>query len=490
MGATDVDKVEILGKALDVLDAGAPDRSLVLATLCSELAHGSSLERRQALAEDALAVAESSGDDAIVVRVLNHLYVPLQVPALLALSLARTTEALERAERAGDPALLFWAAMWRAESAARAGDIETMDRCIEIQASTAHLLNQPMFAWAHTFFLGLRAQLAGDTDRAEELATAALQIGTDGGQLDAEVIFGAQLMIVSGQRGTMSDLVPLIEQLAAGTPDISQWLFGSLLAKAHVEGGRTDEARSLLEAFAASGFDLPLDQVWLTGMVDYAEAAIECRDPEYVASAVRPAQSVGRPASLPPVHRLSGRSATTSAASPRCSVVTTTPRPTSSRPPNSAIGWAPNSFSPGPDSGGGGCSSIASAPATPRGPVYLLDRSSRCSRGTRVRGRGAAGRRSKTAVGRLGAVVAAEANLSSSIWAARQTVEVVDDHRVNLTGGDAFQQPLILGTHNPSRRRRQVVVCVFAGNTPASVGAQLPTVLLLAGDPESVSVPV
>ena len=113
VGATDADKVEILGRALDVLDAGAPDRSLVLATLCSELAHGSSLERRQALAEDALAVAESSGDDATVVRVLNHIYVPLQVPALLALSLARTTEALERAERAGDPALLFWAAMWR-----------------------------------------------------------------------------------------------------------------------------------------------------------------------------------------------------------------------------------------------------------------------------------------------------------------------------------------------------------------------------------------
>ena len=472
-----------------MLDADAPDRSLVLATLCSELAHGSSLERRQALAEDALAVAESSGDDAIVVRVLNHLYVPLQVPALLALSLARTTEALERAERAGDPALLFWAAMWRAESAARAGDIETMDRCIEIQASTAHLLNQPMFAWAHTFFLGLRAQLAGDTDRAEELATEALQIGTDGGQLDAEVIFGAQLMIVSGQRGTMSDLVPLIEQLAAGTPDISQWLFGSLLAKAHVEGGRTDEARSLLEAFAASGFDLPLDQVWLTGMVDYAEAAIECRDPEYVAplfDRLKPwagqLPATGASALGPVSHYLGGLAAVlgryddaeayfieAAEFSDRVGAKFFLAR--------TRLWW-------------GRMLVERLGPGDAERARDLLDRSSRCSRGTRVRGRGAAGRRSKTAVGRLGAVVAAEANLSSSNWAARQTVEVVDDHRVNLTGGDAFQQPLILGTHNPSRRRRQVVVCVFAGNTPASVGAQLPTVLLLAGDPESVSVPV
>ena len=266
-----------------LLDGADPDRSLVLATLCSELAHGSALEQRQALAEEAVAAAESSGDDATVVRVLNHLYVPLQVPALLELALARTSDALARAERVGDPALLFWAAMWRGEVAARAGDIETMDRCIEIHASTAALLNQPIFHWGHTFFLGLRAQIAGDTDRAEALASEALRIGTDGGQLDAAVIFGAQLMIVSGQRGTMSDLVPLIEQLATETPDISRWLFGSLLAKAHVEGGRIDEALRLLEEFAASGFDLPLDQVWLTGMVDYAEAAIECRDPRYAA---------------------------------------------------------------------------------------------------------------------------------------------------------------------------------------------------------------
>jgi hypothetical protein len=58
-------------------------------------------------------------------------------------------------------------------------------------------------------------------------------------------------------------------------------LFASLLAKAHVEGDRTDDARTLLEEFAAADFDLPLDQIWLTGMVDFAEAAIECRDPKY-----------------------------------------------------------------------------------------------------------------------------------------------------------------------------------------------------------------
>jgi tetratricopeptide (TPR) repeat protein len=281
VGAIDAAKVEILEMALDLLTEDDPDRALVLATLCSELAHGSPLERRQALADEAVAIAEASGDDAIIVRVLNHLYVPLQVPSLLELALARTTETLVRAERVGDPVLLFWAAGWRAETAARAGDIDEMDRCIEIHGSMAEKLNQPIFTWGHTFVLALRAQIAGDTDRAEQLATEALHIGTDSGQPDASIIFGAQLMIVCGQRGTMSELIPLIEQMAAETPDIPRGLFGSLLAKAHAEGDRIDDARGLLEEFADEGFELPLDQIWLTGMVDYADAAIECGDPKY-----------------------------------------------------------------------------------------------------------------------------------------------------------------------------------------------------------------
>ena len=125
----------------------------------------------------------------------------------------------------------------------------------------AERLEQPIFAWGHTFSMGMRALVAGDTDRAEELATQALQIGADSGQPDAAIIFGAQLMNVTGQRGTMKELIPLIEQMASDTPDISPWLFGSLLAKAHVEAGRFDEATEKLEEFALRVATAQLDQV-------------------------------------------------------------------------------------------------------------------------------------------------------------------------------------------------------------------------------------
>ena len=155
-----------------------------------------------------------------------------------------------------------------------------MDRCYEVAWSLAEQLDQPMLNWWRSYTRGWRAQFAGDVEEAERLATEALELGTDSGQPDATMFFGAQLMMVSIQRGTMGELVPLIEQMAADAPEIAGGI-AAALALAHVEADRIDDARHLLEEFAAADFDLPLDPVWLTGMVGYADAAAECRDPKY-----------------------------------------------------------------------------------------------------------------------------------------------------------------------------------------------------------------
>ena len=96
-GVLDTEKVEVLGITLDRLPADHIARALVLSTLCSELTpYGSPLERRQALADEAVAIAESSGDDALILRVLNNLFAPLLVPSLHEQSLTRTADSLVR----------------------------------------------------------------------------------------------------------------------------------------------------------------------------------------------------------------------------------------------------------------------------------------------------------------------------------------------------------------------------------------------------------
>ena len=195
-----------------------PDRALVLATLCSELAYGSTLERRQALAEAALDLADSSGDDATIVWVQNHIFDPLMVPSLLEQRRTLSADALARAERIGDPLLLSWAAEYACLAATSGGDIDEADRCLEIVGSLADQLDQPDLHWNVTYLRAARAMIAGDTDHAEQLATEALQIGTDSGQPDATIMFGAQLFCVSHQRGTLGELIPLIEQTVADNP--------------------------------------------------------------------------------------------------------------------------------------------------------------------------------------------------------------------------------------------------------------------------------
>ncbi len=278
-GVIDADKVAILEAALDELPASDTHRPLALANLCKELTYGTPIERRGALADEAVALAEVSGDDATMVRVLNHVSLPLLVPPLLDQSLERTARSLALAERVGDPALVFWAATMRRIAAACAGDIEELDRCFGIAGSQAEQLDQPTLNWVQTFSRATRALVAGDTDLAEQLATEALQIGTDSGEPDATSLFGPQLMGVAFERGTMGEFVTIIEHSAIENPGVPS--FVAALALAQVEGGDTDAARHLLEEFATTDFDLPLDLNWPTGMACYAEAAVVCGNPKY-----------------------------------------------------------------------------------------------------------------------------------------------------------------------------------------------------------------
>ena len=61
---------------------------------------------------------------------------------------------------------------------------------------TAERLGQPSFDWGLAFARH-RAQITGDPERAEELATEAFQIGADNGEPDAALIFGSQLALAS-----------------------------------------------------------------------------------------------------------------------------------------------------------------------------------------------------------------------------------------------------------------------------------------------------
>ena len=196
LGQVDTEKVDVIEAALDALpDTDSPERARLLATLCSELHFRSPLERRLALADEAKAVARRLGDQATFVDVVGRCGIALLAPSTLATELADIAEALSAASDLDDPVRPgpvrgSWRdggrLRWRVRACPGAPGDCACDGG-EAQAALGSL------AGCH-FRDAAFALLQGDTEEAERLATAALEVGTAGGQPDAFGFYGVQLM--------------------------------------------------------------------------------------------------------------------------------------------------------------------------------------------------------------------------------------------------------------------------------------------------------
>jgi DNA-binding SARP family transcriptional activator len=317
LGRIDGDRVDVLELALQRVPGDHPSRPLLLAALCSELTVASTLQRRQDLADEAIALARALGDDATIVRVLTNVTWSLAMPQLLAQSLEWSAEAVRRAERLGDPVLLFWAADVRALVAISAGDVTEMRRCFGIAWSLAERLDQPLLTWHRAQARAHRALLAGDTTEAKARAVEALDIGTRGGQPGAVTIFGYQIGGVRAQRGVFrDDAVAPIERARVQFPGFRDWLT-AMLAQEHARVGRLALAQELLDEFAATGYEpSPEPNGWLYTMIYFTDVAVACTDDRAAAALyerlVPYADQVPTRGSVPcpPIHHYLGKLAT------------------------------------------------------------------------------------------------------------------------------------------------------------------------------------
>jgi DNA-binding SARP family transcriptional activator len=282
LGVVDTEKVAVLEAALEATAAvDSPERAVLLATLCSELSFGPP-DQRLALADEARAMARRLGDPTTLVRVLNLFRTTLNVPSLHEQRISESAEALAIAETLGDPVHLVSAATMGHISAVQAGDFDRGARCMALEKTLSERLRQPVLIWNTTFHEAAYALLAGDPERAEELATLALQIGSDCGQPDATAYYGGQLMEIRTQQGRLGELTPLIAQLRADNPGVPA--LNAALAKAYLEAGERTEAMRLLDVAVSDRFaSLPEDNAWMDAVVRYAGVAIELRTAAHAA---------------------------------------------------------------------------------------------------------------------------------------------------------------------------------------------------------------
>jgi DNA-binding SARP family transcriptional activator len=281
LGVYDPALVELLETAIQRIPREDVDRAVLLGQLCKELTYGTSLERRRDLADEAFYIAQASDDDATIVGVFVDVMGTILVPAFVDEMVARSRQVLSRAEQSGDPALMFWAADRGRIAAGGAGLIDEIDRCLAIERSLVGQLGNSKVNCTYDRGRAWRALIAGDHVEAEQFATQSFDYGKATRETVIPGFFAAQMVDVNRQRGTLAELTSSLERTvdrSPGMPVVVAWL-----ATAFAHGGNQEGAHHLLHEFASSGFDLPMDPVWMSGMASWADVAIECADPAFAA---------------------------------------------------------------------------------------------------------------------------------------------------------------------------------------------------------------
>ena len=102
-------------------------------------------------------------------------------------------------------------------------------------------------------------------------------IGTEIGEPDAFPLYAAQLFANRSFAGRYDEVLPLLEQAIAGTPDSVPFRLAHAISCSVV--GREAEAQAFLDQAASTRFtDIAMNWTWTTTVIGYAVLAIELED--------------------------------------------------------------------------------------------------------------------------------------------------------------------------------------------------------------------
>lgn len=264
--------------ALAVVDPGDADtRARLLALLGECLVGSSDVERREAAAREALAVADTSTDPTLIGRIAPAILYALWTPRMAALRRSIGERAVASAMTTRDPHLHFLALSARHSTQVVLGDATGARRSLTAMRELVAGHPEPRMRWSLGSTETYQATMAADFADAERRVDETFALGTAIGERDAFNLYAGQLYVLRTFEGRHGEMLPLVEQvIAAGqTPLPFRLAFGIACAAV----GRPEPAAELLALGSRRGFtSVPQDLIWLTTIVGYAVLAIELGD--------------------------------------------------------------------------------------------------------------------------------------------------------------------------------------------------------------------
>jgi class 3 adenylate cyclase len=250
----DDELVALLEEALAALGDGSPAlRARLLSRLSIEVYYVPPTSRREALSEEAVALARGTGNPEALLDALNARRVTLWSPDRLEERLAASRELVERADASGDRERSLLARTWLVLDLVEGGDLERARAEIDAYARLVEPLGIAAYSWWVPAWRAMLAGLAGRFDEARELADEAREIGARAGDTNAAIYAQLADWFADMEQGRdLERWVPVIrEGIARGGPsDAFRCGEAMLLALA----GRLEDARRALDELGPGGF--------------------------------------------------------------------------------------------------------------------------------------------------------------------------------------------------------------------------------------------
>ena len=264
--------VSLLEDALAALPPGdSPLRAQLLGRLAMALYWSDSAPRREQLIQEAVGIAERLGDPATTAYVMQARVVALWGPDSYDARAIESTDAIQKAEEAGDQELSLIGRVFRIATLLEAAEREEFDREIDIFCRLVEDPRHVCTRWYASLFRAIRATIEGGFDDAERLANEFLAEGRR--FRDANVIhsFCALLATVRWHQGRSHEMIDELSELSAKYPAVVGWR--CCLALFLAENGHREGAMRELRWVARDELSgVPRDMNWLLCMALLAEA--------------------------------------------------------------------------------------------------------------------------------------------------------------------------------------------------------------------------
>jgi hypothetical protein len=260
-----------LGEALTRVDPGSPAGLRLRVRLAAEACY------RTGAPGPVLALldeARSAGDPVTRADAASIAHHCLLGPGHGELRRTLAAELVEESFRTGRRSDLLMGLLWQTVDMFLDADAHAGRRLGELRkllAGRSHLAVEYVVAGIDVM-LAIRA---GELDRAESLARACAERGTDAGDVDVTGWYGAQIVAIRWYQGRLVETLPMLTELV-DSPTLSTLDYSALaaLAVAAATAGDHPRAASALATLRGDDLaDLPRSSSWLGMMSGVAEAA-------------------------------------------------------------------------------------------------------------------------------------------------------------------------------------------------------------------------